>query len=114
MSDTQTTDLPQSADTLEDARALALHYQSVAASQGTACLRYRLALMILREFSGLGEGYHAGVTLTIKAWIDAGMDQPIPWPQSVFFDSWARTKGLSNVDGCVGYRMTMKMPVRSQ
>ena len=57
-------DLPQSADTLEDARTLALHYQKIAAEQGSKIVRLRIALKIIREFGGFGDGYHAGVMLT--------------------------------------------------
>jgi hypothetical protein len=108
MADNPTT-LPQSADTLEDARTLALHYQSVAAQQGSKIIRLRTALKIIREFGGFGEGFHAGVMLTMTKWTDDGMDGPIPWPESVFFDTWAESQGMSNVDGFVGYRMTARM-----
>lgn len=102
-------DLPQSADTLEDARTLATHYQSIAAAQGSIIMRLQIALKIIREFGGFGQGFHAGVMLTMAKWMDAGMDGPIPWPESVFFDTWAAAQGMSNVDGFVGYRLTARM-----
>jgi hypothetical protein len=86
-------DLPQSADTLEDARTLALHYQSIAAEQGSKIIRLRIALQIIREFGGFGNGFHGGVTATMTKWMDNGMDGPVPWPESVFFDTWAASKG---------------------
>lgn len=105
----KTTKLPQSADTLEDARTLALHYQSIAAKQGSKIMRLRIALQIIREFGGFGNGFHGGVMATMTKWMDDGMDGPVPWPESVFFDTWATTKGMSNVDGFVGYRLTMRI-----
>lgn len=101
----ETESLPQSADTLDDARRLALHYQSIAAVQGGKLLRLNVALKIIREF-GMDRGWHSGVMLTIKRWMDDGMDKPIPWPESVFFDEWAETQGMSNIDGHIGYRLT--------
>lgn len=99
-------DLPRDADTLENARALALHYQAIAAQQGTQIIRLRIALKILKEWGGLGEGFHAGVMETIKPWLDGDMKGPVPWPDSAFFDTWAAKEGLSNCDGFVGYRLT--------
>lgn len=111
--DTFRTTLPQSADTLEDARALALHYQSVAADQGSKIMRLRIALKIIREFGGFGQGFHGGVMLTMTKWMDDGMDGPVPWPESVFFDTWAAAHGMSNVGGFVGFRLTLKLePVK--
>ena len=101
--------LPQDADTLENARTLATHYQTVAAQQGTQIIRLRIALKILREFGGIGEGFHGGVMATIKPWLDGDMKEPVPYPESVFFDTWAKRQGLSNIDGHVGYRLTMQM-----
>lgn len=109
MSTDKTTRLPQSADTLEDARTLALHYQSVAAEQGSKIMRLRVALQIIREFGGFGDGFHAGVCAVMTKWMDDGMDGPVPWPESVFFDTWAANKGMSNIDGFVAYRLTMRM-----
>ena len=102
-------DLPQSADTLEDARTLALHYQAVAAEAGSRIMRLRIAMKIIREFGGFGNGFHAGVMMTMTRWMDAGMDGPVPWPESVFFDTWATAQGMSNVDGFVGYRLTVNL-----
>jgi len=102
-------DLPQSAETLEDARTLALHYQAVAAEAGSRIMRLRIAMKIVREFGGFGNGFHAGVMHAMTKWMDAGMDGPVPWPESVFFDTWAAAQGMSNVDGFVGYRLTAKM-----
>ena len=103
------TDLPQSADTLEDARTLAIHYQSIAAKQGSKIMRLRIALKIIREFGGFGNSFHGGVMHTMTKWMDAGMDGPVPWPESVFFDTWATAQGMSNVDGFVGYRLTVNL-----
>lgn len=105
----ETTKLPESADTLEDARTLALHYQSIAAQQGSKIMRLRIALQIIREFGGFGQGFHGGVMATMAEWMDDGMDGPLPWPESVFFDTWAKSQGMSNVDECVGYRLTVKL-----
>ncbi|MDR3533969.1 MAG: hypothetical protein P4L90_25815 [Rhodopila sp.] len=101
--------LPESADTLEDARTLALHYQSVAAQQGSKIMRLRIALQIIREFGGFGQGVHGGVMSTMAKWMDDGMDGPVTWPESVFFDTWAKSQGMSNVDGSVGCRLTAKL-----
>jgi hypothetical protein len=101
-------DLPPDADTLENARALALHYQSTAAAQGTQIIRLRIALKILREFGGLGRGFHAGVMATIKPWLEGNMQGPVPYPRSVFFDEWAASEGMSNVNGHVGYLLVAK------
>jgi len=107
-------ELPQSADTLEDARTLALHYQKIAAEQGSKIMRLRISLQIIREFGGFGEGFHGGVMATMTKWMDSGMSDPVPWPESVFFDTWAEKQGMSNVDGCVGYRLTMKVSRENQ
>ena len=106
---TKTTPLPASADTLEDARTLALHYQQAAATAGQRAMRMRFALLMLREFGGLGNGMHGGVMNTVRAWIDEGMTEPLPWPESPFFDDWAAKQGWSNVDGCVGFRLKMEL-----
>jgi hypothetical protein len=100
--------LPESADTLDDARTLALHYQSIAAQQGSKIMRLRIALQIIREF-GMDISFHGGVMFTVREWIDAGMEGPVPWPESVFFDTWAKSQGMSKVDGAVGYRLTATM-----
>jgi hypothetical protein len=108
------TALPESADTLEDAKTLALHYQSIASQQGSKIMRLRIALKIIREFGGFGQGFHGGVMATMCEWMDAGMDGPVPWPESVFFDTWAKGQGMSKVDGFVGYRMTAKLKAVQQ
>jgi hypothetical protein len=72
-------------------------------------IRLRIALKIIREFGGFGHGYHAGVMHSMTQWMDAGMEGPVPWPESVFFDTWAASQGLTNIDGHVGYRLTMKL-----
>ena len=104
-------DLPQSADTLEDARTLALHYQKIAAEQGSKIMRIRIALKIIRKFGDISNGYHAGVMLIMHEWMDSGMDSPVPWPESAFFDTWAAAQGMSNVDGFVGYRLIVAVGV---
>jgi hypothetical protein len=87
-----------------------IHYQRAAARAGTQVIRLRIALKIIREFGGFGQGYHAGVMHTMTKWMDEGMDSPVPWPDSsVFFDTWARSQGMSNIDGHVGYRLTMRL-----
>jgi len=101
-------DLPESADTLEDARTLALHYQKCAAECGSKSMRYVWALMILREWA-LGQNYDARALITVRDWIDSGMNGPIPWPGGLFFAEWATERGLSNVDGYVGMRLTAKL-----
>lgn len=101
-------DIPQSADTLEDARTLALHYQTIAAKQGGRLMRMHIALKIIREF-GMDLDFHADIMADIREWIDRGMNEPIPWPNSAFFELWAKGQGMSNINGSVGYRVTAKM-----
>lgn len=72
-------------------------------------MRLRIALQIIREF-GMDIGFHEGVMFTVREWIDAGMEGPVPWPESVFFDTWAKSQGMSKVDGAVGYRLTATAP----
>ena len=108
------TELPEAADTLENARTLALHYQTVAADCGSKIIRLRTALKIIREFGGFGNGFHATVCDVMTKWMDAGMDGPIPWPDSPFFAAWADDHGISNVDGYIGYRLTATLVGRSQ
>ena len=101
--------LPLDGDTLENARALATHYQTVAAQQGIQIIRLQIALKILLEFGGIGEGFHGGVMATIKPWLSSDMKGPVPYPESVFFDTLANRQGLSNINGYVGYLLTAKM-----
>ena len=88
---------------------LATHYQEAAAKAGSTAMRMRLALLILRHFA-LGGDWDPGVVTDIRTWIDSGMDNPIPWPSSHFFQKWAHRQGIENVDGCVGFRATMALP----
>jgi hypothetical protein len=64
----------------------------------------------------MGQNFHGGVVVTIRDWFDGGRQGPIPWPGGAIFEEWATREGLSNVDGFVGFRMTMKLtegaPVR--
>jgi hypothetical protein len=101
------TDLPQSADTLEDARTLALHYQQAAAKCGQHAMRMRFALLILREWSI--KHWSSNITMTVQEWIDAGMSGPIPWPGGAFFEEWAEEQGWTNIDGFIGIRVTAKL-----
>ncbi len=74
----------------------------IAAHQGTRLLRLRLALQILRTWSG-GEPRSAAVAAVVHRWIDAGMDGPVPWPDDPAFGRWAARRGIGNVGGHVGY-----------
>jgi hypothetical protein len=76
---------------------------STAAMQGTTIIRMRFALLMLRKFA-MGEDYDSLVLLTVKDWIDSGMNGPIPWPDSPFFARWAAEQGWSNVNGFVGFK----------
>jgi hypothetical protein len=105
----ETTKLPANGDTLENARTLALHYQDAAAKCGQCAMRMRFALLMLREFGGMGNGWHGNVAYTVLEWIDEGMAEPLPWPGGAAFEKWAAERGWSNVDGCVGFRLTMKL-----
>jgi hypothetical protein len=101
--------MSEHSDELETARDLARHYQGVAAEQGNKIIRLRTALLILREFGGFGRFYHPVVTNIMRDWLEGSMDGPVPWPESQFFEAWAKTQGMSNVDGFVGYRFSAKL-----
>jgi len=103
--------LPDNADTLENAQTLALHYQRVAVEQGTRLIRMHIAISILRKWA-LGKNWNASAVLTIRDWIDGGMVESIPWPGDAFFEEWAATQHMENIDGFIGYRITMKMEPR--
>lgn len=77
-------------------------WRDIAAQQGTRVLQLRLALQILRCWTG-PEPHAAAVAAVIHRWIDAGMEGPVPWPDEPAFRHWAARKGLSNVHGSVGY-----------
>ncbi len=79
-------------------------WRDIAAQQGARLLQLRLALQILRSWSG-GEPHSAAVADVIHRWIDAGMEGPAPWPDDPAFSPWAARKGLSNVNGSVGHWM---------
>lgn len=66
-------------------------------------LRMYIALMVLRAWNSGTAGYDGTVVVTINKWIDDGMNGPIPWPDSPFFAEWAKGKGLSNVQGHIGF-----------
>jgi hypothetical protein len=88
--------------------ALAIKHLEAAAASGQAAMRMRFALLILREWA-LGKCYHAGAMIAIRDWIDGGMDGPVPWPGGAFFEEWAEKQGFSNVDGFVGFRVTVQL-----
>ena len=85
-----------------------IHYQRAAARAGTQALRMRIALKILRAW-GIGQNWDVRAVITIRDWIDGGMDGPVPWPGGAFFEEWAAEQGLSNIDGHCGYRLTMQL-----
>lgn len=72
-------------------------------------IRMRFALLMLREFGGIGAAYDSLVVLKVTEWIDGGMQGPVPWPDSPFFSEWAKEKGWTNVDGFVGFRFTVSL-----
>jgi len=76
-------------------------WRDIAALQGTRVLQLRLALQILRCWTG-PEPHAAAVAAVIHRWIDAGMEGPVPWPDEPAFSHWAARTGLSNVHGSVG------------
>jgi len=80
-------------------------WHKIAAHLGPRLLQLRLALQTSRIWSG-GESHLAAVAAVIHAWIDAGMEGPVPWPGDPAFFPWAARKGLSNVGGSVGHLMS--------
>ena len=62
----------------------------------------KIALMMLRAFV-LGNDYNGEVMITIRHWIDRGMEGPVPWPGGALFDVWAATSGLFNSAGFVKF-----------
>ena len=72
-------------------------------------LRMFIALQVLRAWNNGSVGFDALVIATIHNWIDGGMQGPIPWPRSPFFEEWAAKRGYSCVDGFIGFRCTARM-----
>ncbi len=97
-------DEPEYADKLH---ALAMKYQEVAATAGEKIFRLQTALTIIREWSM--KNWDARAVRVIRDWIDSGMSEPLPWPGGAFFEEWAEKQGYSNVDGCVGLRITAQL-----
>lgn len=67
-------------------------------------IRMWIALSILRAWNSGTEGFDGIVVKRVNDWIDAGMQGPIPWPESPFFAEWAEQHGLSNVRGNIGFK----------
>lgn len=72
-------------------------------------IRMHIALKVLRAWNSGTAGFSGDVVYTVNKWIDDGMKGPVPWPDSPFFAEWAEKNGLSNVDGYIGYRMTVQL-----
>lgn len=81
-------------------------YQKIAAEQGTIIIRLRLALMVARAWGVHSKAYSATVSYELGKWIDSGMQEPVPFFDSAFFNDWAIENGLSNINGKLGYRLT--------
>lgn len=67
----------------------------------------RFALSMLRRFNMAGN-FDSSVVMTVREWIDAGMNGPVPWPDSPFFADWAYKQGWENIKGFVGLRRELK------
>lgn len=67
-------------------------------------LRMYIALKMLRAWGGTRV-----VDAAVNKWIDAGMQGPIPFPDSAFFAHWAKDNGYSNIDGYVGFRCVVQL-----
>lgn len=94
---------------LQTAREVQAQAGSVPMSTATNTpLRMHMALKMMRAWNNGTEGYSADVVMTVNKWIDGGMNGPIPYPASPFFDQWARKNGYSNVDGYVGFVLLAK------
>lgn len=69
-----------------------------------------MALKILRAWNDGPAGYDGEVVSIVHAWIDEGMNGPIPMPQSPFFREWAEANGFFEASGgCIGFRMLMEL-----
>jgi len=95
---------------LEDASYLlqaceALEQLEIAASNRVnAPIRMYIALRILTAWNNGSAGYSLIVVSTVNKWFEDGMVGPVPWPDSRFFEEWAKDLGYANVDGYVGFR----------
>lgn len=67
-------------------------------------LRMHIALRILHAFNYGTAGFSAVVTGTINDWLQAGMNGPVPWPDSPFFADWAEQNGYSKIGKYVGFK----------
>lgn len=73
-------------------------------------LRMYIALKMLRAWNGGSSGFDGNVVMTVNKWIDSGMRGPIQWPDSPFFDEWAKANGLSRIDGrFVGFKVSVQV-----
>ena len=79
-------------------------WREIAADQGQRVIRMRVALQILRAWSG--RPTTDAIPAAIHGWIDGGMEGPVPWPEGAGFRSWAARAGLGNVGGYIGYWAT--------
>lgn len=86
-----------------DATAMALHFQAVAADQGSRLLRLRIALSVMLS-SGHGEAI--GI---VRKWFEGGGTGPIPYPEGALFKPWAEANGIANVDGFMGLRVKAEL-----
>ncbi len=76
-------------------------WRRVAADQRARLVRFRVALLILRAWSGVSDERSSDITAVIYRWIDSGMDGPVPWPDDTAFGRWAARNGLGQVNGHV-------------
>lgn len=95
--------VPVLIDKIRAARREALFYQFRLAERMATMVRLRVAIQIISKF--VLNDYDSLVVMKIEEWIDRGVDTPIPWPATPFFEDWARAKGLSNFDGYVGFKL---------
>lgn len=66
-------------------------------------MRMYLALKMLRDWHKKNR-YDSPVVATVYAWIDKGMNGPLPWPDEPFFDDWAQDHHIINVGGFVVFQ----------
>jgi hypothetical protein len=66
-----------------------------------------VALLIIRAW-GLGGNYNAHAIVTVRDWVDAGMNGAVPWPGGAFFEEWAGENQLLNVGGFVKFSATAR------
>jgi len=81
-----------------------------------APLRMHIALKILRAWNHSGTaGYDALVVADINAWIDGGMQGPVPWPDSPFFAKWAAENGYAKIGGkYVGFKFDVALGEKAE